>query len=205
MYDRILSAVSDLGYRTFETGHFNLNIIGERSETSKSNSFDDKMHLIYKNESGKMVHKVYPITTDPGKHWLKNPMVKEGTAILVPFQYGGAFAIGIHGRSWASGGYEALEQVRPMFYVRDNNKDEVVDFSLYRGKTLESFQYMNAKTNIHRAAINSVVRYVERHSAGCQVFQNPSDFKEFMGICKIASRKYGNSFTYTLIEERDIK
>ena len=42
-------------------------------------------------------------------------------------------------------------------------------------------------------------------SAGCQVFRSSKDFHEFMETCEISSDSWGNSFTYTLIEQNDIK
>jgi hypothetical protein len=133
-------------------------------------------------------------------------MDKNGTAIMVPGQYKGAYTIGIHGRTWASGGYKALEQKAPMVYVRDNSKDERLDFELYRNPELFKNNRIvaNLKTNIHRASKLESVPLIGRYSAGCQVFQKPEEFNEFLSLCEIAARQYGNSFTYTLIEERDL-
>ena len=47
--------------------------------------FDDTLLCIYKLK-GEWVTKIYPITTDAGTYWLKNPMSTKGTAILVPNQ-----------------------------------------------------------------------------------------------------------------------
>ena len=57
--------------------------------------------------------------------------------------------------------------------------------------------------NIHKAGADST--YVENWSEGCQVFKKSADFDAFMGICKKAATLGGNSFTYTLIESKDIK
>jgi hypothetical protein len=56
--------------------------------------------------------------------------------------------------------------------------------------------------NIHKAGNMSSV--VNKWSAGCQVFKNASDFEEFMDIVRHARDNWGNSFTYTLLEEQDI-
>ena len=45
---------------------------------------------------------------------------------------------------------------------------------------------------------------VNSYSAGCQVFKNASDFKDFMKLVNKSADKFGNSFTYTLINEGDI-
>ena len=41
-------------------------------------------------------------------------------------------------------------------------------------------------------------------SAGCQVFRSSKDFYEFMDTLDYSADMYGNSFTYTLIEESDL-
>lgn len=187
------------GYRFFDNGDYNLNIIGIRSDESQSNQFDDYIVVIYK-ESGKEKIEIFPATTDPGKPWLLNPMDKNGTAVIVPGQYLGAYTIGIHGRSHASGGYKALEQVKPMTYVRDNNKDSVINFELYNDKSKQFSA--NLKTNIHRASKWSIVRLVETYSAGCQVIQDPKDFDKLMALADKSAKKYGNSFTYTLLLQK---
>lgn len=193
-------------YRFFENGAYNLNIIGVRRETSKSNEFDDLLLVAYRDDRSAWQLKEYKITTDPGKPWLLKPMDPAGTAVMVPGQYAGAYAIGLHGRSFASGPYKALEQVAPIAYVRDGNKDEKIDVSLYRdpAKAAKAIFWGILKTNIHRASKWAPVRTVETYSAGCQVFQDPKAFEEFLALCERSRANFKkNSFTYTLLEERD--
>ena len=110
---------------------FNLNIIGIRSNNEIANSFDDWLYLIFRDDSGEMKIHEFPITTDPGAYWLKNPMNIEGTAILVPGQYSGSHAIGKH-----QGKYEALKQKGRVNVWRDNTKDTVLD---KEGKYIQVF------------------------------------------------------------------
>jgi len=205
LVDLMTVAFQEKRYKLMHRGNYNLNIVGVRAENSKSNDFDDSIVVFYK-ENGKWTSKCYAATTDPGKPWLLSPMDPNGTLILVPGQYLSAFAVGIHGRTWKSGGYTALEQVRPMRYVRDNNKDAVLDFDLYRDRSQFSIHGFtsNPKSNIHRASKNVIARFVETNSAGCQVIQRPGDFDEFIDLCQMSATIYGNSFTYTLLEERDL-
>lgn len=190
------------GYTFFSGGPYDLNIYGIRSKNSQSNQFDDVVGVIYEDSRGILRHKRYAATTDPGLHWLLNPLNVRGTAIMVPGQYRGAYRIGIHGRSSASGGYTALEQKTPMRYVRDNNVNRKLDFSLYENPA-NTFS-ANIKTNIHRAHLTRLQSVVDRYSAGCQVIQKPEDFHELMDICKRALKyRWPNSFTYTLLEEGD--
>ncbi len=100
------------GYAFFENGEFNLNIIGVRnSDTGKkvTNAFDDKLIVAYKQGGGWVV-KEWPATCDNGG----------GTARLVPNQYRGSHAIGLH-----QGKYEALKQCGPVTVYRDFTKDGI--------------------------------------------------------------------------------
>lgn len=199
----IRDVLYDKGYSFFQSGPYDLNIIGIRSKESRSNSFDDQLCVIYKDEFYQAHIKKYAITTDPGKPWLLNPLPGTGgTAVLVPGQYRGAYKLGIHGRSHASGGYPALEQIKTMSYVRDRNRDAVIDFKLYDDP--KNIFVANLKTNIHRASAFAIVRAIEKYSAGCQVFQQPKDFAEFLDLCR-KQQKFGmgTTYTYTLLEERD--
>lgn len=180
-------------YAFFTKGDYNLNIIGIRANTTIPNKFDDLICLVYKVEDN-WICKAYPATTDPGLYYMQNPMSVKGTAILKEGQYRGAFKIGKH-----QGKYEALVQNKSLPVYRDGNKDNKHDF-------IES----NVETgmfgiNIHRATgiegAESV--QVDKWSAGCQVIASYNNFKEFMNIVNKASKIYGSTFTYTLINEKD--
>lgn len=189
-------------YLFFQTGKFNLNIVGVRSTNSQSNSFDDHLLVAYLDNQFNWCFDQYPITTDPGKPWLLKPMDAAGCAVMVPGQYIDVYAIGIHGHNKPKiRQYEALEQFGKINYVRDNNKDSIIDASLWNDP--KNIFSAVLKTNIHRASRWSVIRAIETYSAGCQVFQDPADFERFMTTCR-TSRSYGHSrFTYTLLQEKD--
>lgn len=192
MIEKIKEFFAKKGYQFFDTSKpYNLNIIGIRSSEKVANKFDDKLVLIY-NDMEKVNNIVFQITTDPGKYYLNNPINSNGTAILVPNQYKGSYAIGIHKT------YEALTQVKPLKVFRDNNKNDILDFNVPTESGLFGI-------NIHRSNPYGSSDTVDNWSAGCQVFKNVKDFDLFMSICRKSKEKYGNSFTYTLIEEKDIK
>ena len=50
--------------------------------------------------------------------------------------------------------------------------------------------------------VNGTTKFVEKYSAGCQVFANIDDFNLFMQLAQRHKTLYGNDFTYTLIDER---
>tara|TARA_R100001594_G_scaffold53228_1_gene86892 strand:- start:74 stop:649 length:576 start_codon:yes stop_codon:yes gene_type:complete len=186
----LLRLVGKRGHKVFTRGDYNLNIVGVRNlDSTQSNDFDDLITVTYK-VSGKWITKSWTATTDPGTHYLHNPMRVEGTAILCPGQYRSVYKIDGHGVTR----YEALCQRNGKVKVyRDSNKDDVLD---YDSPTTEGYYGIN----IHRAHKYREVSDVNKYSAGCQVFADPADFAEFMALVHKSAEIYGNSFTYTLIE-----
>ena len=196
--DAVKKAVISKGYKWFEDKSnkgYDVNIVGIRnSETNNevTNHFDDTLTISYKVDGEWKFHS-WPATTDPGQYWIENPISKDGTAILVPGQYRGSHMIGLH-----QGKYEALRQRKPVKVYRDNDKDLEYDTD---EDTIKEGIY---GINIHRSNPYDQSYYVNKWSAGCQVFKKVADFHEFMDICKKAKDIWGNSFSYTLIESKEL-
>ena len=184
------------GYRFFK-GVYNLNIIGVRSKESvkQSNKFDDAIIVCWEIDSertGIPNKLIFAATTDPGIKSLRAPMNTKGTAILVPGQYRGSHTIGFH-----QGKYEALVQCAPVKVYRDANKDSILDTDK---RTIDTGMF---GINIHKAGLASTI--VDGWSAGCQVVAKTDEYEIFMDLCrkqKLAG--YGDKFTYTLLEEKDL-
>lgn len=187
------------GYAFFEKGDLNLNIIGVRNSSGDASKFDDFINVLYK-EGGVWVCDTYPVTTEPGTSILQRPLKEvqhKGTAILVPGQYRSTYKIGWHGSR--DRGHMALCQRGGEVSVwRDNNRDSKPD---YHGPEDVGWYGIN----IHKHRGSSARINTGGVSAGCQVFQSSIDFSEFMEVCSDARDKWGNSFTYTLLEENDLK
>ena len=163
-------------------------IVGIRnSETDNkvTNHYDDHITLTTPNE-----FYCWDATTDPGLHWIKNPLNKDGCAILAPGQYANVYKIDKH-----QGKYDALCQRGGKVTVfRDGNKDDIYDH-----KNDQSGYF---GINIHRSSLYNSNSNINKWSAGCQVFQDADDFDLFMKICKESKQEW---FTYTLIESKDIE
>ena len=184
------------GYTFFDGNkQLNVNLIGVRRDNPGTNEFDDFLVMIYRDKKLKEVCEVFPVTTDPGEYWLENPMNPKGTAVLVPGQYRGTWQLGKHQNN-----YEALVQRKEVKVWRDNNKDKVIDY-----KSFHTISEGYFGINIHRSNPYDKSYLVNKWSAGCQVFQSVDDFSEFMKICKKSANLYGNSFTYTLLTEQEIR
>ena len=191
---RLLLAVQADGHKVFTGSDYDMNIIGVRSPSRDPNKFDDHMHLVYWDDKGMLQHKQYRVTTDPGTYWLDNPMNVAGTAILCAGQYRGAYRFGMH-----RGKYEALVQSGNKVKVyRDRNRDDILDHN--EDSTAEGYYGIN----IHRSSTrDGGSTRVDKWSAGCQVFADPDEFKDFLDTVRLQVKHHPRwtSFTYTLIEE----
>ena len=195
---QIETAVKAKGYKWFENGDYNLNIVGVRNGetgTEVTNKFDDFLTLSYKVDGEWQFH-CFDATTDPGKHWVENIMREEGVAVLKENQYRGSHKIGLH-----QGKYEALRQHKPVQVYRDNDLDGNYDL------LEENVQEGIFGINIHRATKweGKKSTQIDKWSAGCQVIAANDDFRLFMEICNKAKDTWSNSFTYTLINTNDLE
>lgn len=189
MLQNILTSLKNLSYFLF-TSPYQLNIVGLRNKNMLSNKFNDQIVVFFKDDNGHWVVHSFTATTLPGIYWLRNPMNKQGTAILLPGQYFNAYQIGLH-----RGRYKALLQTKPVTVLRDNNKNAFADVEIDDKET--GFFGIN----IHRASILETSKKIGVYSAGCQVFANPKDFDLFMQLADTHKKVHGNNFTYTLLSE----
>ena len=198
--EQIQTAVENKGYKYFHDNlnkGYDVNIIGIRNSETKgrvTNAFDDTLTISYKINNEWQYHE-FACTTDPGSHWVKNILSEKGVAILKPNQYRGSHKLDLH-----QGKYLALRQQKPVEVYRDNNRDKKYDL------LEESIQEGIFGINIHRATGRSGGKSirVDKWSAGCQVIAHNDDWHAFLDICQSAREIHGNSFSYTLIESKDI-
>ena len=197
--EQIEAAMASKGYKYF-TGNgkdYDVNIIGVRNSETKgrvTNAFDDCVTVSYMLEGEWKFH-CYQATTDPGSHWEENLLNKKGVAILKPGQYRGSHKLRLH-----QGKYLALGQQKPVKVYRDKNKDGKYD--LLEENVDEGLFGINIHRATGRAGGKSI--RVDKWSAGCQVIASNDDWHEFLDICQAAREVWGNSFTYTLLESKDI-
>jgi len=202
MYTReqIQKTLESKGYKYFTDDNnkgYDVNIVGIRNSKTKgrvTNAFDDKITISYKIDGEWQYHE-FNCTTDPGTHWVENVLNDKGVAILKPGQYRGSHKLRLH-----QGKYLALGQKKDVTVYRDNDRDG--NYDLDESKTDTGLFGIN----IHRATSRSGGKStrVDKWSAGCQVIADNDDWHEFLDICQAAREIHGNSFSYTLIESKDI-
>lgn len=188
---QVINILESRGYKIF-TRPYELNIVGIRNKDVDPTNFDDTLYVFWKDAKGKWEFRAYAITTDPSDHYLKNPLEGSGggTAILKEGQYLDAYQLGFH-----RGEYLALVQRGPVTIYRDYDRNAIMFMG--DGSTTTGLYGIN----IHRAKAAGTTNSIDLYSAGCQVFANAEDFAEFLGLAQKQRDLYGNSFTYTLIDE----
>ena len=186
-----IKKVYDLkGYQFYDGNKpFNVNIFGIRCAIN-SNMYDDLICVAYKDNELNTNVEIFQGTTDPGRYWLEHPMNSGGTATLVEGQYK-SYKIDKH-----QGKYKAICQRRNKVKVyRDGNKDAIHDMEA------ESITEGYYGINIHKSSPYST--YVNKWSAGCQVFREERQFNRLMEIAEKSISIYGNKLTYTLFNKAD--
>ena len=187
----IIRVLQEKSFRLFENkAGYDLNIVGIRSTELSQESFNDWITVFYFSD-GRWNYFPFPGTTDPGSFYLQNPINVSGTAILKPGQYRGSHKIGKHKN------YKALQQKKPVTVYRDDNRNGYLDTANMQQET------GMFGINIHRSNAHRPSTVVGKWSAGCQVLQDPAHFNFLLELCALSVTKYGNSFTYTLLEEAD--
>lgn len=189
--ENIIAVMRSKGYAVFTNpkGH-DLNLVGIRTASVESEKFNDWLTVFYLFD-GMWNYFAFPATTDPGTFYRTEPINVKGTAVMKPGQYRSAYKIGRHRQ------YKALQQIGNVTVYRDANRDTRLDTT---GMAEDTGLHA---VNIHRANAHKPSIVVGKWSAGCQVMQDPDHFQFLLTLCEHAREKFGNRFTYTLLEEAD--
>jgi hypothetical protein len=191
----IISALQRLGHSVYknDTKPYNLNIVGIRSTKPIVNEFNCLMAVFWQYEGQWNMYKMQ-MTSLPGIYWLANPSNPRGCAILKEGQYKSVYKVDKHNSK-----YDAIcQRLGDVTVYRDDDRDR--EYDMIKGtEDTGSFGI-----NIHRAHADYELETVDKYSAGCQVIQDPDEFEVHMEIAKKAAEVWGNSFTYTLINEKNL-
>lgn len=193
-YISVKDVMTQKGY-PFYDNVYDLNLVGIRSPVRVSNAWDDMFLVLYKDEAGvEQMISFEHFTTDPGSHYLKQPELSTGCAIVAPGHYRSLWGIGKHRNT-----YDALVQWKTgnlITVYRDNNKDNILDIpnNIYVGGS-------EIGINLHHGYGSKVV---ENNSAGCQVFRDNADLQTVLDLArKQINNGHGDVFSYTLLDSSD--
>ena len=188
--DQLIQKIRQKGYKVFE-GIGQLNMVGIRKAHARAGCFDDELHVFSKVSSTQWVHHTCNITTDPGTYWHQKKGKPQQTLMLAEGQYTNAFA-NVESKTKLA----ALKQINPVLAYPAYDRKALLD--LFQGnaeKGMYRIQLMCAKSN-------GKYLYLTRDMGGCQVVQYKDDYFKLINMWKGHLAKYGNFFTYTLLDER---
>lgn len=187
----ILEVVESYGFKVFEDGDYDLNIIAIRNPYGKPDKFDDEIAVVYKVH-GRWQEERFRCTTDPGLYWLRNPGRVRGTAILKhPQQCRSAYTLRPHRGTYICLGQRAGH---PVTVWRDSNLNDFHDMGVDEERGTFGI-------NVHRASAHRESTKVQKWSAGCCVLSDPDDYDRFIELCRLQESKRGwKTFTLTIIK-----
>jgi len=227
----ILRTMRRKGYEILERP-WEVNIVGIRKKTQGdkySNSFEDELYIIYKIENEEVWQfKKFKISTMPGYYKALEIKMSNGSELLVPEGY-----VLKSGESWigatidgiaidvkstsiiqSRGGLTILKEAQyKSGYKIDQFLDHPALISMSDQKFYQdsnpgdSIGYTSegvgsAGLHIHKGFTGGV--QVSNWSEGSQIFSSQSEIDEFIKVCQVHEERYGNSFNYTLMLERDL-
>jgi hypothetical protein len=214
-YDTLKKISLDKGYKWFDEP-LKLNIIGIRTNLCIPNVYNDIMCVCRIDDKGVKNVFSYNQTTLPGKFWLNNPSNPKGCAILPEGQYIDKWIRGIHGKSRPHAAL--IQRGGPLDIIRDNDKDDLAELT---GPNCVLEKGVWIGLNIHASWAIGDRKYIDKDSAGCQVSANAwhheqlmlrvNDYeKKVLGFIPTYEQmeknpKYQVKFSYTLLNEKDLK
>lgn len=212
--DELRETIKSKGYNFFDNS---VNLIGERTSDNFTNKFTDYLHVAYHDYKCNQKQVVtIPQTTVAGtlgNGGALNPIttgginvatgqqeVVKGVAILKEGQYSKTYQFIDSYVGWLY--YPYFYQAAPVDVYRDG----VINYTIDRDSPIHRGLF---GINLHRMSNNGVVsQYLNfenvTQSQGCQGAIEP-EFKKILPIIREDVKKFGNLFTYTLIQSKDIK
>jgi len=186
----LIQKLRQKGFKVFE-GIGQLNLVGIRKANPRAGCFDDELHVFSKVSTSEWVHHVCNMTTDPGTYWLDKKGKPQQTLMLAEGQYLNAFA-----NTESKTKMPTLIQIKQVAAYPDYDRKALLDlFPRTPEKGMYRIKLMCAKNN-------GKYLYLTSDMEGCQVLQYKDDYYKLINMWKGHLAKYGNVFTYTLLDQR---
>lgn len=212
LIEKILFVYKKLGYKFFDEGDYNLNIIAIRENDVFENTFSDTLYAIYK-VSGVWQVLALPWTTLAGTLGFggeQSPLTaaqtgtgQDGVAIILEGQYRGAL-------KWVRNGWrypfvKYLKQIKPFKYLRDNNRN----FKIDRNLPVQTGIY---QTHLHPMSSTGLLTKFVNYwgspwSQGCMGAPEPEfrKLEKLIELCIKMRPDLGDTFTLTVLHRNDFE
>jgi hypothetical protein len=195
-YQELKSIVANKGYKFFDDGNYNINIIFERTSLIYTDFFKDNCYIAYKVDGEEKVLEL-PCSTVPGIYWVEHPVTVDGVtgvAIIKEGQYLSCYRFIDDYVTWLN--YPFFNQIGQMSYYRDKNLDNILD-------EVQEQDNKKYSTNFHRGSNVGVTgQHNWNWSMGCVVMEEPY-FKQVIELTRESVKVWGNIFSITILESKD--
>lgn len=181
------------GYKVFDAEGVP-NIVGIRNAAYDVNDDYNDRCWVWWMENGVENSHFYSVTTHPGFYYLENPIAgTKGTAILVPGQYLGCWALGMmHGTQLA-----LCQSEGPVQVYRDDNKDDILTCD---PATIDTGYF---GIDLHHGSVSDN-NVIGPYSAGCQVWRFKVAHEQLMAkFSQLSQKNSYKAFSYTLLKQED--
>lgn len=151
-------------------------IVGVQSQEDEFNVFDDKFYVF----DGPSFKQVSTGTTNSGKTALLffDKYKLPGAAVWkTNVFYSDLYKRGYHKASRADGGMRALRQQKPIYFYRDNDRDQHVEES---GPLYHEIIWANMHGVDYNPFSNITKEFIGGWSFGCQVWNRMSDYRHMI-------------------------
>lgn len=197
-YPDLQLAFKKKGYQFFDNGTFNLNIGFIRESDEFTNRLTDTMFIAYRDEYAIKRIICLEATTKAGiSPALLNPKVisgMKGCAVVVPNQYLTTWKFIDSYIGWLK--YPYFQQVKEISVYRDPDGDTSID--------KEQVQKGLFGINIHRmSGIGMAGGLLNNWSEGCMGISE-IDWVKVLPVIRKAVSMYGDTFTVTVLEKKDL-
>jgi hypothetical protein len=198
--DKIINIVRGGGGTVFEQDGY-INFCGVRNNVT-NDTFNDVLYIYWKENGVFKCVKTSGFTTKPGEKYVHNRGGKGnayGVAIVKEGWHPNIWHLGVHGAS-SSNAHEALRQsegvTEPITITRDRTQygnSGTYELRVFDDTTESGYPC----TNMHRSK-DPHANSVNGWSAGCQVFQDKTEFEEMLSMAEYAVTKGQRLFSYFL-------
>lgn len=199
-YQELKKTVESKGYTFFDNGNYNLNFVWIRNDLIADNHFTDDLFVAYKINGIEQVLSVKCTTIAGLRGSLYNPRSvagATGTAVIKDGQYKGSWKFIDSYTQFST--YPFFQQIKPIDYYRDGNKDNIIDEVQEQDNKLFGTHWhrmsnLNDKRKIEQFEVNNW----SLGCMGCPI----AEWDKVVDLTRKAIKSgQGNIFTGTIIKK----
>lgn len=193
-YQQLFAIQNKLGYKFFDSGNMNLNLIFHRVDDEITNLFTDFLYLAYR-DNGLPVVKIFSCTTKPGKNNIT-------CSAVVPGFYPHAWEWKIQDLPPSN-----LQMLNPWIYDYGASIGTINCYTVPPLANMivpDEVQHITGKINLHCMGLKLGNHKINNFSEGCFGFDYDT-YIEVTNIIRKSIPSEGNILSFTLLENKNFE